>query len=84
MISQLTSRILGQCHVEGILRSHLSDLGVEVELGTTLQSFTQNVDHVSIELIKGEGNSEEANFDFVVGADGARGTFLQPSLFLAD
>ena len=74
MTFQQTSALLGQCHVEGILRSHLNAIGIKVEFGTTLRSFTQNADHVTAELATGEDTFEQANFDFVVGADGARGT----------
>lgn len=74
MTFQLITKVLGQSHVEGILRSHLSDLGVKVELGTTLLSFTQNADCVTTELATDEGTSEQANFDFLIGADGGRGT----------
>ncbi|KAF9513704.1 hypothetical protein BS47DRAFT_1362259 [Hydnum rufescens UP504] len=35
-------RILGQCTAEAMLRSHLSRLGVTVELGTGLVDFTQD------------------------------------------
>lgn len=72
-IFQLTGGILGFCHVEKILRSHLSNLGIKVELGTTLRSFTQHAGHVTVELDIGDGTSEQSNFDFVIGADGARG-----------
>ncbi|KAF9453539.1 pentachlorophenol 4-monooxygenase [Macrolepiota fuliginosa MF-IS2] len=71
--------MLGQDHLEKIFHAALADLGCAVELGTELVSFTQSDDHVEAKLlVKGmdpnaEGVEEVASFEYMVGADGARG-----------
>ena len=47
--------------------------GMEIEFG---KPFTWNADYVIAELASGEDTSEQVDFDFVVGADGARGTWF--------
>ncbi|KAL4243826.1 hypothetical protein ABKN59_011512 [Abortiporus biennis] len=68
---------IGQNHTESILRSHLAKLGVEVERSTELISFQQDQNGVTAEIIKRSSDNTEtretAHFDFLVGADGARG-----------
>ncbi|KAF9505746.1 hypothetical protein BS47DRAFT_1334240 [Hydnum rufescens UP504] len=71
------ARMLGQWSTEGILRSHLSRLGVTVELGTELVDFTQDAHKVTANLLKrdkgGSSENETLEVDWVIGADGARG-----------
>ncbi|KAI0784349.1 FAD binding domain-containing protein [Abortiporus biennis] len=68
---------LGQDRAESILRSHLAKLGVEVERSTELVSFQQDGDGVISEILKRDSGKQEtreiARFNFLVGADGARG-----------
>ncbi|KAI0784358.1 monooxygenase [Abortiporus biennis] len=70
-------RLIGQDHAESILRSHLAKLGVEVERSTELVSLQQDKDGVTAEILKrsadGEETSEMTRFEFLVGADGAKG-----------
>ncbi|KAF5362575.1 hypothetical protein D9756_002493 [Leucocoprinus leucothites] len=71
--------MLGQDRLEKIFHSALSGLGCAVEFGTELMSFTQLDDHVEAKLcVRGmdpdsEGVEETASFEYMVGADGARG-----------
>ncbi|KAF9002995.1 monooxygenase [Cyathus striatus] len=68
-------KVLGQHHLEAILRAHIRKYGTEVELATMLEKFEQHDDHVSAHLMKavdGKAISELANFSYIVGADGAR------------
>lgn len=71
--------MLGQDRLEKIFHSKLAELGCTVELGTTLVSFTQSADHVEAKLLvrgmhpEAEGVEEVASFEYMVGADGARG-----------
>lgn len=68
---------MGQNNAEAILRSHLAKYGCEVELGTSLSSFQQDEDHVTANLLKTVGDkehTEKIEIDWVIGADGARGT----------
>lgn len=60
---------------ERILRSHLAKYGCEVELGTSLSTFEQHPNYVKANLVKsfdGRENIETTNFDWIIGADGAR------------
>ncbi|KAF7356154.1 Pentachlorophenol 4-monooxygenase [Mycena venus] len=64
---------IGQDHLEDVLRIALQKYSCEVEFGTSLVSFTQDADGVDA-IIKGEKGQEETHrFDFLIGADGARG-----------
>ncbi|KAF9503730.1 hypothetical protein BS47DRAFT_1402118 [Hydnum rufescens UP504] len=54
-------RILGQCTAEAMLRSHLSRLGVTVELGTGLVDFTQDAHKVTTNLLKHEHSGSSQN-----------------------
>ncbi|KAF9507682.1 hypothetical protein BS47DRAFT_1366509 [Hydnum rufescens UP504] len=69
-------RILGQSTIEAILRSHLSQLGVTVELGTELVDFTQDACGVTGGILKrdksGSSQNETLEVEWVIGADGAR------------
>ncbi|KAJ7890609.1 hypothetical protein B0H14DRAFT_3105362 [Mycena olivaceomarginata] len=70
--------MLGQDHLEQILRTELQKLGCETEWGTTLLSFEQpkggDCVHTSISRPGSEEDiTESVTFDFLVGTDGARG-----------
>ena len=70
---------MGQNSAEEILRSHLAKFGCEVELGTALSSFQQDSERVTAVLVKtvdGKETTESVEVDWLVGADGARGTCL--------
>lgn len=65
------------------MRAELARYGCEVELGVELQTFEQSNDNVRVTLRKHSTNSETqdtepiiqgAVYDWVIGADGARGT----------
>ncbi|KAL0953955.1 hypothetical protein HGRIS_005116 [Hohenbuehelia grisea] len=66
--------MIGQDTQTSILRSHLAKHGVNVELSTELRSFQQHPDHVAVTMSKildGEEHSEDAQFKYIVGTDGA-------------
>ncbi|KAF7356663.1 FAD-binding-3 domain-containing protein [Mycena venus] len=70
--------MLGQDHLEQILRTELQKLGCETEWGTTLLSFEQleGADCVRTCISRPHGDdhvTETITFDYVVGTDGARG-----------
>ncbi|KAJ7799891.1 FAD binding domain-containing protein [Mycena olivaceomarginata] len=68
---------LGQDVLEGVLRAVLKETySCEVEFGTRLVSFTQDAGGVDAVVVKGDAGQDETltqRFDFLVGADGARG-----------
>ena len=68
--------LLGQEGLEAILRTALAEHGCSVELGTELRSFQQFDDRVDTTLVKvGKPTGdvvENAAFEWVIGADGAR------------
>ncbi|KAJ6495427.1 FAD binding domain-containing protein [Mycena sanguinolenta] len=63
---------LGQNRLEGILRAALQTYSCEVEFGTSLVSLMQDADGVNATIEKDE-KEDTQKFEFVVGADGARG-----------
>ncbi|KAF8956927.1 pentachlorophenol 4-monooxygenase [Flammula alnicola] len=72
--------MLGQDKLEKIFHAALAEFGCTVELGTELKSFVQDSDHVKATLIKRgmsqdmeSGEVEEVLFDWMIGADGAKG-----------
>ncbi|KAJ7879263.1 pentachlorophenol 4-monooxygenase [Mycena olivaceomarginata] len=69
--------ILGQDVLEGVLRTALKEkYSCEVEFGTRLVSLTQDAEGVDAVIAKGDavlGQEDTQTFDFLVGADGARG-----------
>jgi 2-polyprenyl-6-methoxyphenol hydroxylase-like FAD-dependent oxidoreductase len=66
--------MLGQDHLEQILRLELKKLSCEVEWGTKLLSFKQDKNSVCAQIsLPGDAMTEMATFDYVIGADGARG-----------
>ncbi|KAJ7314441.1 FAD binding domain-containing protein [Mycena albidolilacea] len=68
---------LGQDVLEGVLRAALKETySCEVEFETQLVSFTQDAGGVDAVIVKGDavpGQDDTQRFDFLVGADGARG-----------
>ncbi|KAF9563981.1 pentachlorophenol 4-monooxygenase [Agrocybe pediades] len=74
----LNPLMLGQDRLESIFHKALASYGCSVELGTELKTFEQNEHHVRVKLVKesssgGEGEHEEAEYDWMIGTDGARG-----------
>ncbi|KAF7356150.1 Pentachlorophenol 4-monooxygenase [Mycena venus] len=65
--------LIGQNRLEAILRAALQAYSCEVEFGTSLASFIQDTNGVDATIVKGDGHEEVQRFDFLVGADGARG-----------
>ncbi|KAJ7255867.1 FAD binding domain-containing protein [Mycena haematopus] len=63
---------IGQNRLEGILRAALLKYSCEVEFGTSLASLRQDVNGVDATIKRG-GKEHTQRFEFVVGADGARG-----------
>ncbi|KAF9002997.1 monooxygenase [Cyathus striatus] len=66
--------MVGQNHLEAILRAHAKKYGVEVELATELVKFEEHGDHVVAHLLKtvdGKETSELVKCSYLVGADGA-------------
>ncbi|QIS04775.1 3-(3-hydroxyphenyl)propionate hydroxylase [Nocardia brasiliensis] len=65
--------MLGQSKTEAILRDRLAELGVQVELGTALGTFTQDATGVTATLVRDDG-TETVRAAYLVGADGGRST----------
>ncbi|KAF8150684.1 FAD binding domain-containing protein [Crassisporium funariophilum] len=71
-------RMLGQQSLEKIIQDQIKAYGAAVELGLELVSLEQYDDRVEVKLVKRTPNSEggveeTSTYDWVVGADGARG-----------
>ncbi|KAF9499613.1 hypothetical protein BDN71DRAFT_1441757 [Pleurotus eryngii] len=71
-------RLLRNRHrLETILRSTLAQLHCHVEQSAELIDFEQHPDHVSARIktktLDGQLHEETSNFDYLIGADGARG-----------
>jgi 2-polyprenyl-6-methoxyphenol hydroxylase-like FAD-dependent oxidoreductase/heme-degrading monooxygenase HmoA len=62
---------LPQYETERLLGEKLASLGVEVERGVELVSFTQDDDGVTAQLTHASGETESARAQYLVGADGA-------------
>ncbi|KAG6891557.1 hypothetical protein C0992_004415 [Termitomyces sp. T32_za158] len=72
--------LLGQSFVESILRDTLAKLQCQVENGTELISFEQTENGVNVHLLRHgsdgsdvKGTPEHCTYDWMIGADGARG-----------
>ncbi|KAG6857444.1 hypothetical protein H0H87_003511 [Tephrocybe sp. NHM501043] len=72
--------LLGQNCVEDILRDKLAELQCGVEAGTELISFEQTESSVHVHLVRHGpdgsdvvGTREDTSYDWMIGADGARG-----------
>lgn len=61
-----------QSETEHCLEEHLNSLGAHVEWRTELVSFSQHPDHLSAQLRRADGQVEECEATWMVGADGAR------------
>lgn len=76
---QLNPVLLGQSRTMEILRNHIKRLGREVELGTELIDIEQDDDYVTCRLKKANADGgvedEILKVDYVVGADGGRGSW---------
>ncbi|KAH7924275.1 FAD/NAD(P)-binding domain-containing protein [Leucogyrophana mollusca] len=67
---------LGQDIVEGYLREQLAKYSCLVELGAEVLSLEQHAGHVEVRLAKTQGGHRTEKlerYDWVIGADGARG-----------
>ncbi|KAG5647438.1 hypothetical protein DXG03_009368 [Asterophora parasitica] len=80
--------LLGQSHLEDILRASLAELGCTVEAGTELVAFEQVEGAVNVQLARHgkdgtdvEGTKENASYDWMIGSDGARGVVRKLSGF---
>jgi 2-polyprenyl-6-methoxyphenol hydroxylase-like FAD-dependent oxidoreductase len=75
---QLNLLLLGQENLDKIFRAELEKYGCTVELGVELQSLEQFDSHVQVKLLRHsldstEAQPEEGSYEWVIGADGARG-----------
>jgi 2-polyprenyl-6-methoxyphenol hydroxylase-like FAD-dependent oxidoreductase len=71
--------MVAQADTEAVLREHLDQLGVQVELGCALRGFSQDEAGVSATL---EGaTSEQVRVRYLIGADGGR-SFVRKALGL--
>ncbi len=70
----MTARALGQDNLDKILRAEMDKYGVTVELGVELTTLENTGDHVKVTLQKANGEAEEASYNYVIGADGAKST----------
>ena len=71
--------IIGQSHHEEILRAHLAQHDVHVEMNTELVSFEQTADGVTANLVKRNGSEETqetVTTGWLVGADGAHSAYF--------
>ncbi|WP_035362147.1 FAD-dependent monooxygenase [Dyadobacter alkalitolerans] len=57
--------------IERILTQHLQSLGILVERGLTLKALTQDDEAVSVLLESKDGKTQETQFPYVIGCDGA-------------
>ncbi|WP_437335267.1 FAD-dependent monooxygenase [Sorangium sp. So ce394] len=64
--------ILQQFDTERVLASRLSGLGVTLERGIELASYTQDSAGVACSLRRADGSSEEVRARWLLGCDGAR------------
>ncbi|KAG6866549.1 hypothetical protein C0991_002034 [Blastosporella zonata] len=77
--------LLGQGRVEDILRSALAEQQCNVEVAIELVSFEQTESSVTVHLVRhgpdGSYSPEHASYDWMIGADGARGIVRKMSGF---
>ncbi|KAJ6518888.1 FAD binding domain-containing protein [Mycena sanguinolenta] len=59
--------------LEAVLRAALQKYSCNVEFGTELTTFTRDAHGVDATIIKQDGQEETKRYDFLVGADGAKG-----------
>jgi 2-polyprenyl-6-methoxyphenol hydroxylase-like FAD-dependent oxidoreductase len=65
-------QIFPQDQHERLLIQHLQELGVSVERGTELLSYSEEGDHVSVRLRGPQGHEEACAATYIAGCDGAR------------
>ena len=74
---QMNILMLGQDHLEEVLRASLAVYGVYAELDTELVAISQDKDRATATIVKHSGTDREhrevITYPFVVGTDGARG-----------
>ena len=75
---QLNSRHLGQQNLENIIQTEMKKYNSSIELGAELVSLEQFDDRVEVKIHKrntdnSEVEEELSTYQWVVGADGARG-----------
>jgi 2-polyprenyl-6-methoxyphenol hydroxylase-like FAD-dependent oxidoreductase len=63
--------MLPQCDTERLLGAYLGELGVNVERGIEVTSFTSRPDGVDAVLQRPDGGQEAVSADWLIGADGA-------------
>jgi len=63
-----------QSETERLLEEYLRKLGVRVERGVELASFTANVHGVNARLRRADGKNETVATDYLIGCDGAHST----------
>ncbi|NGO71622.1 TIGR03618 family F420-dependent PPOX class oxidoreductase [Streptomyces boncukensis] len=68
------SLMVDQVVTEQVLRERLAQLGVAVEWGLGLDSFTPGADAVEVRLTGADGHEERYAVPWLVGADGAHST----------
>jgi len=82
--------LLGQNRLEEVIRAALTEYSCQVESGTELVSLEQSEHGVLVKLLKREsgkdkiGTAESAHYDWVIGADGARGVVRKQSTLTFD
>jgi len=74
----LNLSLLGQESLDKIFRAELEKYGCKVENGVELQTLEQFDSHVQVKLLRHSLDStetqlEEGSYEWVIGADGARG-----------
>ncbi|KAI0042339.1 hypothetical protein FA95DRAFT_586450 [Auriscalpium vulgare] len=65
-----------QAGLEGVLRQHLERFGTKIEMGVELVDLKQDNNKVAVQL-KSMDVDTTAEFSYVVGADGAKGTIRE-------
>ncbi|TRM65347.1 FAD binding domain-containing protein [Schizophyllum amplum] len=69
--------MLGQDHLEEVLRASLAEYGVQAELATEVVALSQTPDYATATIVKYAGTDREAreivSHPFIIGTDGARG-----------
>ncbi|RDJ11143.1 FAD-dependent oxidoreductase [Rhizobium grahamii] len=89
-------QVLAQGHTERLLLGKLSDFEVAPEWQTVVETVSQDPSKPRVTLRRADGSVETADFDIVIGADGAHSTVrkavgidfpgqaLESSFYLAD
>ena len=67
-----TPMVLPQSHTEQILEHHLQALGITIERGIELRSFSQDEEKVTVEFINTNGSHEIVEAAYLAGCDGAK------------